>query len=212
MSRGLKVEELFTARGVKLPVEFFFRVFKRERLLEVWARDAGAAAHVLITSYPMCGISGTLGPKRREGDLQIPEGFYVVDLFNPASNYHLSLRVDYPNAVDRARSGAASPGGDIFIHGDCVTVGCVAVSDRWMEEIYLMAITAREAGQDRIPVHMFPTRLDEDGMAWLRRTYGPGHPDMPFWETLRRGHLLFEETGVLPVVEHKGGSYVFVGH
>jgi murein L,D-transpeptidase YafK len=207
-SHADRVEARFQAQGVRQPAEVFFRVFKREQLLEVWARDADAVSFVMINTYPVCGTSGDLGPKREEGDAQIPEGFYSIDLFNPISNYHLSLRVDYPNAVDRARQPTHDLGGDIFIHGGCSTVGCVPVTDQWMEEIYLMAVNARDAGQERIPVHLFPTHLDEDGMEWLREEYGEDHPDLEFWESLRAGYEAFEDTRVVPVVAHQDGRYV----
>lgn len=208
-ARKSGVEALFQARGIDEPAELFFRVFKREQLLEVWARDASESTYVLVNTYPVCGMSGELGPKRAQGDEQVPEGFYSIDLFNPVSNFHLSLRVDYPNAVDRARRARRSLGGDIFIHGGCATIGCVPVTDRWIEELYVMAVHVRDAGQERIPVHLFPTRLDEDGMAWLRETYGSDHPDLQFWYDLRLGYLAFERTGIPPRVEQHRGRYVF---
>jgi murein L,D-transpeptidase YafK len=208
-SRASRVEARFQAQGVGQPAEIFFRVFKREQLLEVWARDADEASLVMINTYPVCGTSGELGPKREQGDAQIPEGFYTIDLFNPVSNYHLSLRLDYPNQVDRARQSAGDLGGDIFIHGGCATVGCVPVTDQWMEEIYLMAVNARDAGQERIAVHLFPTHLDADGMDWLRDRYGEEHPDYGFWQSLRPGYEAFEETRVVPQVAHQNGRYVF---
>jgi murein L,D-transpeptidase YafK len=209
-ARAARVEARFEAQGVTEPAEVFFRVFKRERLLEVWARDAGSPAFVMINTYPVCGMSGELGPKREEGDKQIPEGFYHIDVFNPVSNFHLSLRLDYPNQVDQARAGTAHPpGGDIFIHGGCSTIGCVPVTDEWIEEIYLMAMSGRDAGQARIPVHMFPTHLDDSGMGWLRDTYGEDHPDLAFWQSLREGYLAFETTRLVPVVDHHRGRYTF---
>jgi murein L,D-transpeptidase YafK len=208
-SRASRVEARFQAQGVGQPAEIFFRVFKREQLLEVWARDADEASFVMINTYPVCGTSGVLGPKREQGDAQIPEGFYTIDLFNPVSDYHLSLRVDYPNKVDRARQSAGHLGGEIFIHGGCATIGCIPVTDQWMEEIYLMAVNARDAGQERIPVHLFPTHLDADGMAWLRDRYGEEHPDFEFWQSLRPGYVAFEETRVVPQVAHQNGRYVF---
>jgi murein L,D-transpeptidase YafK len=207
-SRAARVEALFQAQGVERPADIFFRVFKREQLLEVWARDADSVSFVMVNTYPVCAMSGGLGPKREIGDAQIPEGFYSIDLFNPVSNYHLSLRVDYPNAVDRARQPTHDLGGDIFIHGGCSTIGCVPVTDQWMEEIYLMAVNARDAGQERIPVHLFPTHLDEDGMEWLREEYGEDYPDLEFWESLRAGYQAFEATRVVPEVAHRNGRYV----
>jgi murein L,D-transpeptidase YafK len=208
-SRAETVDALFLAQGIAQPAELFFRVFKREQLLEVWARGAEAETFALLNTYPVCGTSGELGPKRHQGDEQIPEGFYSIDLFNPVSNFHLSLRVDYPNAVDRARGTRRGLGGDIFIHGGCATIGCVPVTDEWIEEIYLMAVRARDAGQDHIAVHMFPTRLDEAGMSWLYDTYGTDHPDLVFWLDLRLGYLAFEQTRTVPEVAQHRGRYVF---
>jgi murein L,D-transpeptidase YafK len=207
--RALEVHELFQAQGVEDPAEVFFRVFKREQLVEVWARDAAARAFVLINTYPMCGTSGSLGPKAEQGDEQIPEGFYFIDLFNPWSQYHLSLRVDYPNAVDRARGDGRSLGGDIFVHGGCATIGCVPVTDQWIEQLYLMALAARDAGQQRVPIHMFPTRLDDDGFGWLEETYGPDHPHLAFWRDLRIGYDAFERSRVPPRAHHHNGRYTF---
>lgn len=207
--RAAAVHSLFRDQGVDGPAHVLFRVFKREQLLEVWAQSDGADAYVLVNTYPVCGTSGNLGPKRREGDGQIPEGFYSIETFNPASKFHLSLRVDYPNAVDRAREGRGRLGGDIYIHGGCVTVGCVPVTDEWIEELYVIAMNARDAGQERIPVHMFPTRLDADGMAWLYETYGQDHPDIGFWLNLRQGYLAFEKTRLLPEIDQHRGRYSF---
>jgi murein L,D-transpeptidase YafK len=208
-ARAGDVRRILRHQNIAEPAEIFFRVFKRERLMEVWARGAGDERFVLVNTYAMCGMSGELGAKRERGDEQIPEGFYAIDVFNPASRFHLSLGVDYPNAVDRARGVPANLGGDIFIHGGCATIGCVPVTDAGIEEVYVMALMAREAGQARIPVHMFPTRLDDDGFAWLRDTFGLNHPEFPFWENLREGYLAFERTRTIPRIDHFRGRYTF---
>ena len=207
-SRAARVAGLFADRRVERP-EVFFRVFKREQVLEVWARNRSGGSFELLSTYPVCKLSGRLGPKRRQGDLQIPEGFYEIDLLNPSSSYHLSMRVDYPNAVDRARGGEGKLGGDIYIHGGCATIGCVPVTDQWIEEIYLIVVHAREAGQETIPVHIFPTRLDTAGLAWLGATYGPGFIDYPFWQNLQEGYLAFEATRTIPEVGYDGDRYTF---
>jgi murein L,D-transpeptidase YafK len=203
-----RVAALFADGGVEGPIEVYLRVFKRERELEVWARGAGEPEFSRLRTYPVCRVSGGLGPKREEGDEQVPEGFYSIDLLNPRSEYHLSMRVDYPNAVDRARGDADSPGGDIYIHGGCSTIGCVPITDEWIEELYLIAVRARQAGQGRIPVHIFPTRLDDAGLDWLREEYGEAHVDYPFWENLREGYLAFEQTRVLPPIHPDRDRYV----
>lgn len=208
-TRAKGVVAMFEEIGVSAP-EVFFRVFKRDQVLEVWARNRGTGSFRLLKTYPVCKLSGQMGPKRRQGDGQIPEGFYEIDLLNPQSNYHLSMRVDYPNAVDRAREGGRAPlGGDIYIHGGCATIGCVPVTDRWIEEIYLIALGARDAGQATIPVHLFPTRLDDAGMRWLARTYGTAFVDYPFWQNLREGYQLFETSRLVPGVAYDGARYTF---
>lgn len=208
-TRAKGVSSLFMDVGIASP-EVFFRVFKREQVLEVWARHRGGGPYQLLETYPVCKVSGRLGPKRRQGDRQIPEGFYAIDLLNPQSEYHLSMRVDYPNPVDRARGGTGAPlGGDIYIHGGCATIGCVPVTDQWIEEIYLIAIAARDAGQATIPVHIFPTRLDAAGMRWLAGTYGTGFVDFAFWQNLREGYQAFEAAREVPAVGYDGARYTF---
>ncbi len=202
------VRSLFTAAGVTRPAAVFFRVFKRERVLEVWARGERSDAFVLLKRYPICRISGRPGPKRQRGDLQVPEGFYTLDLFNPVSRFLLSMRVSYPNAVDRARGRGRELGGDIYIHGGCASIGCIAVGDEWIQELYVIALEARDAGQRRIPVHVFPTRLDDRGMLWLARTYTRRYVDYPFWQSLQAGYLAFERAHRLPDIREVDGRYV----
>lgn len=204
-----RVEAALGARGVEDIEEVFFRVFKREQELEVWAREPGGTVFTLVKSYPVCEVSGRLGPKRAEGDLQVPEGFYSIDTFNPWSRFHLSMRVDYPNAVDQARGGGSPLGGDIYIHGGCATIGCVPVTDEYIEELYLVAAAARDAGQNRIPVHIFPTRLDDAGVRWLAETYGHRSIDYPFWLNLQQGYLAFERARDLPAIGHDDDRYTF---
>ncbi len=143
--RHLEVEEHFRHVGAAWPVQnLFLRAFKRERVLEVWARGGADRGRVLVWSFPLCAGSGGLGPKRREGDAQIPEGIYRIERFNPWSRFHLSLGLNYPNPQDRARAGADNPGSDIFIHGDCVSIGCLAIEDDPIERLYLVSVLAHD--------------------------------------------------------------------
>ncbi|MBC6610691.1 hypothetical protein H8B15_07140 [Hymenobacter sp. BT507] len=186
---------LLTAHGVdpKQP-EIFLRAFKVGRQLEVWARTrATATPFVLIRTFYIAGTSGTLGPKRREGDGQVPEGFYQLDRFNPTSAYHLSLGLNYPNASDLYQSDIQHPGGDIFIHGSNVTVGCLPITDAGMEELYVLAVEARAAGQDTIGVHIFPFPLTSENLTARRNS-----AHVVFWQNLRAGYLFFEQTHQLP--------------
>src|SRR5688500_4877083 len=129
-----------TAIGTSSPPPALTLVgYKRERVLEVWAR--GPAGWVLFRSYPVLAASGGPGPKLREGDRQVPEGVYRLTHLNPASSYHLSIRVDYPNAFDRARGaegGRRALGGDIYVHGKAVSIGCLAIGDPNIEELFTL--------------------------------------------------------------------------
>ena len=168
-------------------LEIFLRLIKTNRELEVWGRMPGAGPFALLHTYPLAATSGHLGPKRRAGDCQVPEGYYEIDRFNPQSNFHLSLGLNYPNAADRAL-GEPEPGGDIFIHGGEVTVGCLPITDAGIEEVYLLAVMARAAGQTVIPVHIFPFPVTEAELA--RRS---ASPHQAFWRGLRPGYAYFEQ-------------------
>ena len=168
-------------------LEIMFRLIKTNRELEVWARNRGGGPFELLHAYPLAAASGSLGPKRRAGDFQVPEGFYEINRFNPKSNFHLSLGLNYPNATDRAL-GEPNPGGDIFIHGGAVTIGCLPITDAGIEEVYLLAATARAAGQALIPVHIFPFPLTEAELAKRHNS-----PHQAFWRGLVPGYTYFEQ-------------------
>ncbi|MCK4303781.1 MAG: L,D-transpeptidase family protein [Candidatus Eisenbacteria sp.] len=174
--------------------------------------DQGAAGGTfrLVKIFPICAISGDPGPKRREGDGQTPEGFYYVDRFNPASKFHLALGINYPNRSDRLLGDRPTLGGDIFIHGGFVTVGCIPMTDELIKEIYVIAVAARAHGQERIPVHIFPRRLDATGLRVLEEAVGDNPPLVSFWRNLMVGYNFFETTRTLPVITVAGdGRYVF---
>ncbi len=169
-------------------LEVFFRLLKTRRTLEVWARNQGDAAFQPLGSYPLAATSGTLGPKRRAGDGQVPEGFYTINRFNPQSVYHLSLGLDYPTPDDILATGLADPGGDIFLHGSDVTVGCLPLTDAGIEEVYLLATAARAAGQAAIRVHLFPFPLTESELQQRAAS-----PHAAFWRGLAPGYAYFEQ-------------------
>jgi murein L,D-transpeptidase YafK len=144
------------------PAKLFIRVFKKERILEVWAFSERDSVYHLVKAYMFCSLSGSLGPKRMKGDLQVPEGFYHIERFNPASRFYLSLQINYPNESDMLLGEKGNLGGNVFIHGGCVTIGCIPMTDEWIKEIYVLVVEARRNGQDQIPVHVFPMRLTGD--------------------------------------------------
>ncbi|HEX3443714.1 MAG TPA: L,D-transpeptidase family protein, partial [Chthoniobacterales bacterium] len=146
----------FAAAGLSYPASsIFFRVHKFEREFEVWARNENQQSYRLVHTYPILGASGRPGPKRREGDRQVPEGFYHVDRFNPTSEFHLSLRINYPNAADRKKSDPVAPGSDIYIHGGERSAGCLAMGDDAIEEVYVAA----EDSNQPVPIAIFPARM-----------------------------------------------------
>lgn len=191
-------------------MRIFLRAFKQEETLEVWAKEAGKKTYVLLKTYPFCSTSGVLGPKRREGDLQIPEGLYSINHFNPESSFHLSLGIDYPNASDKLRSDRTHPGSAIYIHGNCVTVGCIPITDDLIQEVYILAVEARNSAQQSIPVHIFPARLDMAGMHALAAT----HHDpvlLAFWKNLQTIFNDFEKTKqVKPTQVSTSGDYTLL--
>lgn len=203
------LKELFTRTGLKYPsANIFIRAFKKDAVLELWASDNVHEPYRLVKSYPICAASGVLGPKRREGDLQVPEGFYHIDIFNPMSKFHLSMRVSYPNDSDRLLGYKPSLGGDIYIHGSCVTIGCIPLTDDGIKELYPIAVMARASGQKRIPVHIFPTKLDARGLAGLAKEYSDTL--IEFWQNLALGYEYFEKQRRLPLVTvDQRGRYQF---
>ncbi|MGD8276502.1 MAG: L,D-transpeptidase family protein [Gemmatimonadota bacterium] len=207
------IKKLYRDRGLPYPAaEILIRVFKRERVLELWARPRETNRFLLLKSYPICALAGAVGPKRRLGDGQTPEGFYEIDAFNPSSQYLLSLHVNYPNAVDRVLSERRAPGGAIYIHGGCRTLGCIAVTDDAIEELYWIAVEARAVGQERIPVHIFPARLTDEELDRLAGAFR-NRPDLvAFWKNLQPGYEHFERTRSLPIITTDGrGRYVLSG-
>jgi murein L,D-transpeptidase YafK len=204
----------FHERGISYPAaELFIRVFKRERSLELWVRSIGADRFELLKTYPICALAGELGPKRRQGDNQTPEGFYSISFFNPRSEFHLSLHIDYPNRRDRAAGlEGLRLGGDIYIHGGCSSEGCVAITDDGIRELYWLSVEARSAGQHRIPVHIFPARMDDRDYEILKRAFAT-RPDLTnFWSSIKPGFDFFEQHRRLPnIAFDSDGAYVING-
>ena len=135
-----KFEPILSSFGIhKYPAQLLLIAFKAEQILEMYAIINKAT--ILIESYPFTGFSGTIGPKLKNGDKQIPEGIYSVEYLNPNSNYYLSMKINYPNDFDREKArldGRVDLGGDIFIHGKDKTTGCIPVGDEAMAEIFVL--------------------------------------------------------------------------
>ena len=191
-------------------LELFIRVLKMDNRLEIWGRDSLHGTFILIKDYRICRISGKAGPKRKQGDLQIPEGIYHINRFNPWSNFHLSLGINYPNASDRILSDKRRPGGEIFIHGSCVTIGCIPLTDDIIKEIYILAVEARNSGQEFIPVHIFPLRMKGEKYESLLGKYRNDEAKIDFWRNIEEAYLYFEDNKLLPdFIVNNNGSYCF---
>lgn len=192
------------------PNELFIRSFKYDRLLEVWVKEDVKSAFKLFKSYKVCMESGSMGPKRWEGDYQVPEGFYYINEFNPNSNYHLALGLNYPNASDKILSDSLHPGNSIYIHGNCVSTGCIAISDAPIEELYVLATYAKDNGQDFIPVHVFPVKYNvKKSFEYLAEATKENQPLQKFAVTLKAAYDYFEAKKNLPVIlVNKKGQYI----
>lgn len=205
------VKRLFDAKKISFDgFKLFLRAFKKEETLEVWVQEKGKDEFVFLHAYEFCTSSGTLGPKRKEGDLQTPEGVYHINHFNPESNFYLSLGLNYPNASDKILSHATKPGGSIYIHGNCVTIGCIPITDAKIKELYILAVEARNGGQDKIPVHVFPDRLESGKVDALATEYGVNANVKSFWKNLEPVYRDFQSTKKLRGVKvNQKGEYYY---
>ncbi len=206
------LQKEFEAKGLTWPAKFVYvRSFKYDSQLEVWVKNERKDFYKLFKTYKVCALAGTMGPKRMEGDYQVPEGFYYINQFNPKSNYYLSLGLNYPNLSDRILADANQPGGDIFIHGSCVTIGCIPLTDQFIEEVYLITAHAKDLGQDFIPVHIFPIRYNVRRSAeYLDKLTKDDKQLKDFSSRLEDAFYFFEKNKQLPVVlvSEKGEYYV----
>lgn len=189
------------AQKLQLGAPVLVRIFKREFELEVWMKRDGRFQR--FATYPVCMWSGDLGPKLRQGDRQAPEGFYTVDStqLNPESKYHRSFNLGFPNAFDQANGRTGSL---LMVHGDCRSIGCYAMTDLVIDEIWTLITSALGAGQKRFQVQVFPFRMTERNMARHAT-----QPDAGFWGQLKPGHDLFEREQLPPTVNVCRGQYVF---
>ncbi len=193
---------LMKTKGTDRNAPMLIRAFKKEAELEIWKQKADGA-YTYVKTFPMCRWSGQLGPKVREGDRQVPEGFYTVTpgSMNPNSAYYLSFNVGYPNAYDRAWGRT---GGSIMVHGICSSAGCFSMTDKQIEEIYAITREAFAGGQRAIQMESFPFRMTAENMAKYRLD-----PNIAFWRELKRGSDYFEATKTQPPVGVCAKHYVF---
>jgi murein L,D-transpeptidase YafK len=178
------------------------RIYKEERTLEVWKQNR-TGKFTQLQSYPICKFSGKLGPKVAQGDYQAHEGFYDITpaQMNPQSSEYLSFNIGFPNAFDRS---LGRTGSFLMVHGGCRSVGCYAVTDYQMEEIYGLVEEAFRGGQDRVQLQAFPFQMTAENLMRYAED-----PNAPFWEMLKTGSDTFSAAGVPPKVAVCSQRYVF---
>jgi murein L,D-transpeptidase YafK len=195
-----RLNERLAEKGIKPGSPVLLRAFKSESEFEVWFRkDDG---FVLFATYPVCNWSGTLGPKQREGDKQTPEGFYTV---TRAQIHHIgrwprSLNLGFPNEFDKAQ---ARGGSNILVHGGCSSVGCFAMTNAVIEEIYAFVEQALASGQTFVPVHVYPFRMSAENLETQKASAW-----YPFWTNLKTVYDTFERTKLPPRIGVCEGRYV----
>jgi murein L,D-transpeptidase YafK len=192
--------------------DLFIRGFKFEEDVEIWVKHQDSSVYQHMLSYKFCSNVGALGPKRKQGDLQIPEGLYTLSKFNPESNFHLPLKINYPNLSDSLMGYSPQLGGLIFIHGGCSTIGCIPITDNKIKELYVLAVKARQNGQEAIPVHLFPVRMSEENMGILNGLKGRiSEKTLSFWNMITPAYRSFEENHELAPysIDSSKGHYHF---
>ena len=194
-----KLPERLQQKGARLGAPIFIRIFKKESELELWVKQG--KEYLLFQTYPICVFSGNFGPKLKQGDRQAPEGFYTVGRgqLNPNSKYYRSFNLGYPNIFDRAHRRT---GNYLMVHGDCLSVGCYAMTDEGIGEIWKFVTAALKGGQRRFHVHAFPFRMTEHNMDLYR-----DHDWADFWRDLKPAYDLFDQTRLPPIVTVCRGRY-----
>lgn len=182
-------------------LRIYLRAFKTEKKVELWAKNSCDSIFTMIKEFPICDLSGYVGPKRRSYDLQVPEGFYHISGMNPFSKYYLSMKINYPNASDSIRGVRRHLGNNIFIHGSCISSGCLAMTDDRIRELYVYCVEAYNAGQEEIGLTIFPARLTDATYSKLIYTYRKYKDDIGLWGDLKKSYDLFNQTRVPPTVK-----------
>jgi murein L,D-transpeptidase YafK len=195
------IEQRLREKGFALGQAVLLRIFKEEGELEVWLRSSDRYA--LFAIYPICKWSGALGPKLREGDGQSPEGYYFASTKQllPNSRYHRAINTGFPNAYDKHHGRTGSV---LMIHGSCVSIGCFAMTDAGIDDIYKLVEAALLQGSEQIEMHLYPFRLNEENF-----TRHAASPWAPFWKNLAEGDVLFQQSKQPLQVFNCNGVYGF---
>jgi murein L,D-transpeptidase YafK len=187
--------------------DLFIRAFKQEAELEIWLKNKNSQTFTFLKKIPICATSGQLGPKRKEGDGQVPEGIYEISVFNPNSDYFLAVKVNYPNASDKILAKGPRAGGDIMIHGYCCTIGCIPLQNEPVKDLYILCVEARNR-RSPIRVEIYPCKLNAEKLSQLKEKYS--EENYNFWYNLKDAYTYFE-SNKQPVKYSidKKGNYVF---
>ena len=204
-TRTFKTAQLpgdLAAIGARLGAPMLLRVFKQEREVEVWVQPEDQQTFVLFRIFPICFYSGKLGPKVKEGDMQSPEGFYFVGpaQMRAKSQYHRAIDFAFPNDYDAAQGYT---GTELLIHGNCVSSGCYAMTDPFVEQLYELGWATAATAAQGFWIHAFPFHMTAEALA--------GQQDSPwlgFWQQLKAGYDAFETSRIPPHIRVEGGRYV----
>jgi murein L,D-transpeptidase YafK len=217
-ANNIKLENIkrkFQVKKANFPNNnIYWRAFKGNKRLELWAYSTDSQKFVNIDTFHICETGfGDLGPKRREGDFQIPEGLYYLNQLNPVSKYYLSLRVSYPNKSDSILGKQGKLGSDIYVHGGCETIGCLPMTNEIIEDIYLINMYSYASGQTLIPIHIFPCRMTVNNLNKLKKDYTSSKPELiPFWIDLKLFFDYFDKYKMVPKYYiDQNGKYILIG-
>ncbi|EHQ28400.1 L,D-transpeptidase family protein [Mucilaginibacter paludis] len=196
-----RLEKELNNGGFKAGSPIYIRIFKEEHILEIWVKKD--STYSLFKTYPVCYFSGGFGTKTRINDGKSPEGFYYITPWqlNPVSHYHLAINIGYPNQLEKSKGYT---GTDIMIHGHCASIGCYAMTDPLIEEIYTVVYKSLAAGQTAIPLHIFPFKLNATNMKLCAAS-----DYFSFWNNMKAGYDLFESRRIPPVVSVVNKQYAF---
>jgi len=197
------LEERLSLLNANFGDRIYLQIFKKENILEVWIKPSGEKTYKLLKIYPICYFSGKLGPKLKEGDGQSPEGFYKVykGSLNPNSSYHLSFNLGFPNRYDRVHHRTGSY---LMVHGDCVSIGCYAMGDSNIEDIYKLVESHLDKHKGYVLVSSYPFRLSYENLDKYR-----ANKWYKFWQNLKEGYDYFEKEKTPPHVKVKSKKYIF---
>jgi murein L,D-transpeptidase YafK len=182
-------------------LRIYLRAFKNEKKIELWAKNRSDSVFMLIKEFSICELSGDDGPKRRSHDLQVPEGFYHISKLNPYSRYYLSMQINYPNASDSIRGVRRHLGNEIFIHGACLSSGCMPITNDKIKELFVYCIEAYNSGQEEIGMTIFPAKLNDTKYSSLQSEYHKSKDKISLWADLKKSYDLFENSKVQPTVK-----------